>query len=115
MNNMPKPARAPQNASNLHMVRARLAAKYWAAVEDCLVKFHCLQRCDAASTVMSFQKRLADIPLFQADSGPMTTDFDDMIYHAEPWYIACNLADKEIPLEQHWSAYEDILRRNHLA
>lgn len=38
-----------------------------------------------------------------------------MIYHAQPWYIACNLAEKEIPIESNRIAYEEILRQNHLA
>jgi hypothetical protein len=39
-----------------------------------------------------------------------------MIYHAEPWYIACDLADNPMPLDQkHRLAYDHILKQNHLA
>jgi len=41
--------------------------------------------------------------------------FEDMIYHAEPWYIACNLASEELPLTEYQSRYQDVLRQNELA
>jgi hypothetical protein len=110
MSSMAQPARAPQSASNKGMVGTKLATEYWAVVEDCLVQFHGFKRSDAAAKVTSLQKRLAQI-----STEIMLSDFDDMIYHEEPWYIACNLADKDMPLKPHRTEYEAILKQNHLA
>jgi hypothetical protein len=38
-----------------------------------------------------------------------------MIYHAEPWYIACNLAGEGLPVSPYQSEYSDVLRQNQLA
>jgi hypothetical protein len=38
-----------------------------------------------------------------------------MIYHAEPWYIACNLAGEDLPVSPYQSEYSDVLRQNQLA
>jgi len=41
--------------------------------------------------------------------------FNDMIYHAEPWDIACNLANNPIRVGPNSSAYDRILQQNQLA
>jgi len=40
--------------------------------------------------------------------------FSDMIYHAEPWQIACNLAGKDLEVAEHRQAYQALLVRNGL-
>jgi hypothetical protein len=67
------------------MMVSSVAPHFWTAVEDCLVTFHHLQRCTAAEKVTSLWRKL---PTSLDGSG---TRFSDMIYHAEPWQIACNL------------------------
>jgi hypothetical protein len=37
-----------------------------------------------------------------------------MIYHAEPWQIACNLADNDLPIADHQPEYQTLLERNGL-
>ena len=92
----------------MSMVQAGVASNFWAAVEDCLVEFHNLERDAAAEIVTRLWRRLP--------KGEGTEQsFDDMIYHAEPWYIACNLAGNELPLIQYQSSYESVLRQNELA
>jgi len=88
---------------------AGLAASFWAAVQDCLVEFHHLERGVAAAQVTSLWRRLPKGP---SGDGP---SFEDMIYHEEPWYIACNLAGTELPLRQYQPACHDLLKRNGLA
>jgi hypothetical protein len=93
------------------MVLAGNASSFWAAVEDCLVEFHELERDTAAEKVTGLWRR---IPKAEGAGGEEPS-FDDMIYHAEPWYIACNLADKELPLARYRLAYKTLLHRNDLA
>jgi hypothetical protein len=51
---------------------------FWAAVEDCLVTFHAMQRTEAAAKVTDLWHRLP----FALDGA--NRDYEDMIYHAEP-------------------------------
>ena len=92
----------------MSMVQAGVASNFWATVEDCLVQFHHLEREAAAEKVTALWRRLPK-------SEGTDPSFDDMIYHAEPWYIACNLAGKELPLPQYHSEYEGLLKLNELA
>ncbi len=43
-----------------------------------------------------------------------TPAFGDMIYHAEPWQIACNLANHDLPISDHQQEYHALLIRNGL-
>jgi hypothetical protein len=96
------------------MVGAHLATEFWAAVEDCLVTFHQVSPPEAAQKVTRLWRRLADLtPSQESDNAEMPA-FDDMIYHEEPWYIACNLVDCDKGLEPYRIAYEQILKQNHL-
>jgi hypothetical protein len=114
---MAQPARARETASNRIMVGSKQAADFWATVEDCLVQFHNVSRGTAAEKVTDLWRRLGNLTLPPAkEDDRAQPQFDDMIYHAEPWYIACNLAENEIPLDQeHRPAYDKILQQNHLA
>ncbi|MBV9039255.1 MAG: hypothetical protein JO182_32525 [Acidobacteriaceae bacterium] len=93
------------------MVSAITAAHFWAAVEDCLVQFHQMERSQAAMKVTELWRRLPTEPKPRCGE-PL---LDEMIYHAEPWYIACNLAGAEPTLDFYQAAYTDVLKKNGLA
>ena len=63
------------------MVQIAAASHFWAAVQDCLVTFHQFEPREAAEKVTSLWRRLP--------SAANGSDFSEMIYHAEPWQIAC--------------------------
>jgi len=88
---------------------ANLAAEFWSAVEDCLMRFHNCEASTAREKTHTLWERLRYTP--QPDA------FRDMIYHEEPWYIACNLAGREdVKLRPEESAlYRTILTRHRLA
>jgi hypothetical protein len=71
----------------------------------------------AGERVTEFRRRLENISIPSAYEGGSEPDpaLADMIYHAEPWYLACNLAGEDIPLEPNRIPYQDILVKNHLA
>ena len=98
------------------MISPTLETEFWAAVEDCLVRFHQFSEAEAKQKVRDLWRRLAQLQPSVPEnvSRQETQRFDDMIYHAEPWYIACNLAGADIPLEPNRTAYEQILK-DHLA
>jgi hypothetical protein len=81
---------------------------FWTAVEDCLVTFHGPPRCAAAEKVTDLWRKL---PSSMDGSG---SAFSDMIYHAERWQIACNLAGQDLPIAAYQPAYQALLTRNSL-
>jgi hypothetical protein len=92
------------------MVQASAAAHFWSAVEDCLVRFHQFEREKAAEKVTVMWRQLPRGPETKCNE----PSFDDMIYHAEPWHIACNLAGEDLPLNPYQSEYREVLRQNQL-
>jgi hypothetical protein len=88
------------------MVTAAVAPHFWAAVEECLVTFHERRQCEAAEMVTDLWRRL---PTMLDNSTPA---FGDMIYHAETWQIACNLANHELSISEHQQEYQALLIRN---
>jgi hypothetical protein len=97
------------------MMGVQVATGFWDAVQDCLVKFHDLSRDEALQKVTEFWGRLAKLAPSQRFSRAEMPGLDDIIYHEEPWYIACNLVDCDKPLERHRIAYRQILEQHHLA
>ncbi len=74
---------------------------YWLIVRECVVAFHGQKRVDANRIVSSYRARI-DSALPQIAS--------DVFYHNEPFDIACDIAEREIPLtEEIFSKYERIL------
>jgi len=92
------------------MVDSRLAAAFWSAVKDCLTTFHHHSPEDAAEKVTGFWRSLSRVPVPSGEG-----QFADIVYHSEPWYIACDLAQSELPLLENLEAYQEILARNGLS
>lgn len=117
----PAPGRetaSSQTASHRAMVGPKFAAQFWAAVVDCLVEFHRLSPDAAQQKVADLKERLASLaaPATVGNDGRESQlSYEDMIYHAEPWDIACNLANNPIRVGPHSTAYDRILQQNHLA
>jgi hypothetical protein len=92
------------------MVDASLSVGFWQTVKDCLVEFHQMPRAAADDRVRDLLRKLSAA----AETAEPST-CRDMIYHEEPWYIACNLAGASMPLEPFWMHYREIVARNGLA
>jgi hypothetical protein len=56
---------------------------FWAIVEDCLVAFHGMSKGTAHGKTNAFRKKVRNPP--EGISG-------DIIYHEEPFYVACDIA-----------------------
>ena len=91
----------------MSVVSVELASHFWTAIEESLVQFHGLERHGTAQKVARLRLQLAEDAALDVGE----PSFDDLIYHAEPWYIACDLAGDELPLNGHRSAYVSLLRQ----
>ena len=76
---------------------------FWGAVEDCLVEIHGLQRAEAHQKREDLRQRI---------ESPQPGLSSVLIYHAEPFYVACDLVEKELEPSQ-YPLYEAILERHH--
>ena len=86
---------------NLNNPEARAAAEraYWEAVKDCLVEFHEFNVHDAENAVYGYQKEVVS-----QMSSPL------LIFHEEPFYLANEIADKELPLAPYREKYRKIVQ-----
>ncbi len=104
MTKRPLPPNPGGESLSLKISQAAKAA-YWGTVEDCLVSFHQLTKQSAHGMTNAFRKKIESPP--PGISG-------DVIYHDEPFYIACDIAgkyeiqDQEILLKRHHPDYEVI-------
>lgn len=76
--------------------------RFWYVVERCLEQFHALtpaasrQHCDQYRAVL--------------DGAPSTVD-TDLIYHADPFQVACDLNDKQLNVDQLRTEYDGLLEQ----
>jgi len=63
------------------------AEAFWAVTRECLVQFHGIDPEEAASGVASLRDRLARTGV------PMA---EEMIYHDEPFNVACDIAGNQL-------------------
>jgi hypothetical protein len=76
--------------------------RYWRIVQDCLTVLHHWSLPLAEAGIAQLRERLA----VREDPG-----FPVMIYHAEPFDVACDLAAQQLDYTAHREAYEAILYR----
>ncbi|HEX8904227.1 MAG TPA: hypothetical protein VF771_05255 [Longimicrobiaceae bacterium] len=77
-----------------------LQESFWSAVRGCLVRFHRLSEIEAVRKVAEFRCRLEEAP----PGVPL-----DMIYHAEPFDVACDLAGNHLDRSEVETEYIDLL------
>jgi hypothetical protein len=82
-------------------------SRFWKTVEDCLIGIHEMDKHEARRRVGEFRKGLP-ISVHPDRQGEVNL----MIYHEEPYYIACDIAQADVPLEEHKKEYDDIRRRH---
>jgi predicted small secreted protein len=107
---------------NSFMADAILAGRFWAAVRDCLIEFLNMQSEKAAAAVVESWNRMSNLNGSMVGIAPKSQDSEqatglsDMIYHAQPWSIACNLTGEDLSLDDcRWQKYQQILSRHQLA
>jgi hypothetical protein len=69
---------------------------FWELVTDCLVTFHGIERTEAEGTVRTFIGELVSLNGLPDD---------DIVYHNEPFNLACDLARNDVAVD------DDVLAR----
>lgn len=92
-------------------VKAKAEAEYWGVVETCLVEFHEFDATTASAAINDLKNMLTMRHTQQV--GAQGRDL--MLYHAEPWYIACYIARQDLPLAEHADAYEKLVIKSQSA
>jgi hypothetical protein len=86
---------------SIAMMSQKEKDNYWLVVRECLVAFHDVKRLDASQRVKFYRARI--------DSAePQIAS--DIFYHNEPFDIACDIAGRDLPMnEELFAKYERIL------
>ena len=72
--------------------------RFWGVVRQCVRRFH--PRC-ASST-------LAEATRLRRKVNRMPVEQRELFYHAEPFDVACNLADNPLDVKDHLAEYLEI-------
>jgi hypothetical protein len=87
------------------MIDLKAKNKFWGAVEDCLVEFHGLS--------ISQSHQMSNM-LYERIESPPQGISNDVFYHADPFDVACDLAEYQLDISETRSQYDKILNRHHL-
>ena len=89
------------------MTNEEMRFLFWDVVSECLVQFHGLNHADAYENSARLRGRLRELGRPDDMLYP-----SDMVYHEEPFYIACSLMDQQLKLEdaEYRKRYQAILR-----
>jgi hypothetical protein len=88
MSSLPSP---PPGPSSARLIDPAAKDAFWLAVEDCLIRFHQIDTLGAIHRARSARQA--------AESTPAGID-GDILYHAEPFYVACDIAGMDDIQEQ---------------
>lgn len=85
------------------MAMEQLKNGFWQAVVDCLEQFHGFSCTEARARTFDLRSAI--------EGGPQSGFEPDLIYHNEPFHLACDLASHELDLTLHMANYQRILAR----
>jgi hypothetical protein len=75
---------------------------FWKAVADCLVTFHSLPTQQASEQCGSLRQQIESDP-------KLSSDECELIYHDDPFWLACQMAGKMLDVTKHEKTYDRIL------
>lgn len=78
-----------------------LKKKYWVQVKKCLIQFHSLSTKEARNHIKEYQKQF---PIHSNDPSI------DLIYHFEPFRLACKITGNRLSVKDFVEEYSNILK-----
>jgi hypothetical protein len=92
---------------NMYHVDDPYQSYYWKTTEDCLVEFHGFSRTSAIASTDGYRIRLDEAA---KEAGPEW--MEDLVFHQDPFNLACDLTGNDLPWDEHRTAYQRIMARN---
>jgi hypothetical protein len=89
-----------------------LKEAYWTIVTDCLERFHDFSHWEALSASRDLRD-VIESPRYE-DSPPPGYN-SELFYHNEPFYVACDVAGRELNLDEHRAEYDELVRSRYAA
>ena len=86
------------------MIDLQAKDEFWSVVEECLQEFHHLSPVDAVQKSRELRRKLKSPP-----PGLPADLASEIIYHDEPFDVACDLAGQPLDLAQYRAPYDAIL------
>ena len=71
---------------------------FWSVVRQCIRKFHTRRASATLAAATRLRKKVNGMPVEQME----------LFYHAEPFDVACNLADHPLDVKDHLNEYLEI-------
>lgn len=81
----------------------RAKDSFWQVVSDCLRDFHSFDAAKAQSECNDLRRRVEQSPIGIGG---------EVIYHDEPFDVACDIAGSKLDLAKHRKPYDLILQRH---
>ena len=82
------------------MIDIKAKDTFWDVVEECLIAIHGLAKAEAHRRSIDLRTRIESTPAGMSS---------DILYHAEPFDVACDIAGSQLDLAQYRQKYEPIL------
>ena len=91
------------------MMNEEMRFLFWDVVSECLMEFHGLNQAEAYENSAKLRGRLRKLSRPDDMLYP-----SDMVYHEEPFYIACSLMERRLKLgdAEYSERYQAILNRH---
>lgn len=77
--------------------------QFWNVVRACLIDFHDFAETDADLRCSELRRKI---------EAPPPGLSNDIFYHAEPFDVACDLADQKLDLSKYYPRYERLLTQH---
>lgn len=71
---------------------------FWSVVRQCIRKFHARRASSTLAAATRLRKKVNGLPVEEME----------LFYHAEPFDVACNLADNPLDVKDHLGKYLEI-------
>jgi hypothetical protein len=84
------------------LIDQRATESFWQVVRACLIQFHRFSKAKASEKVLALRK--------ETESPPPGLR-GDLIYHEEPFYVACDIAKEQLDISEYRYKYDAILNR----
>jgi hypothetical protein len=82
---------------------------YWEIVVDCLERFHGYSRSAAWEAASNLRSDLSSLP-----TGETLPPYDvELFYNEEPYYMACDIAGRDLPPGVHDREYQAVVRERY--